>query len=121
MKRTIIFSILAVFAIQLFADPAQQAVPLKKTKIGHHNIPMPADMPNVYYNNDTRTVIIDGGGEVSYYDVEIVSLTTLYTEISTQVSGYYDTIDVSSLSEDDYVIIIDSPTGYSFEGDFTIY
>lgn len=87
----------------------------------HFNFPIPADMPDVYYYNDTRTVIIDGGGEVNYYDIEIISWTTLNTVITTQVSGYYDTIDVSSLPEDEYNIIIYSPTGNIFDGFFEIY
>ncbi len=87
----------------------------------HGSIPIPADMPDVYYNNSTQTLIIDGTGEVNYYDVEVISLTTLDTEISTQVDGYYDTIDVSSLPSGEYTIIIYSPTGYTFDGDFAIY
>ena len=78
-------------------------------------------MPDVYYNNSTQTLIIDGTGEVNYYDVEVISLTTLDTEISTQVNGYYDTIDVSSLPEGEYAITIDAPTGNSFEGFFSTY
>ena len=88
--------------------------------VGHHgdhfNIPIPADQPDVYYNNVSQTIIIDGIGEVNYYDVEILSLTTFDVVVSTQVNGYYDTIDISSLSVGEYVIIIDSPTGNSFEG-----
>lgn len=87
----------------------------------HYNVPIPADMPDVYYNNDMRTLTIDGGGEVNYYDIEIISWTTLNTVISTQVNGYYDTIDVSSLPDGEYNIIIYSPTGYTFDGDFAIY
>ena len=87
----------------------------------HFNFPVPADEPDVFYNNVSQTIIIDGGGEVNYYDVEIISWTTLDTVISAQVSGYYDTIDVSSLSEGGYTIFIYSPTGYTFDGDFEIY
>ncbi len=87
----------------------------------HHVIPIPAEMPEVYYNNVSQTIIIDGGGEVSYYDVEIIDLTSLDTVISTQVNGYYDTIDISSLPDGEYVITIDAPTGNSFEGFFSTY
>ena len=123
MKNVILFLLLSLTSVNLFAFTKSDRIVLKPDgpQHNHYNIPMPADMPDVYYNNDTRTITIDGAGEVSYYDVEIISWTTLYTVISTQVSGYYDTIDVSSLSNDDYVIIIYSPTGYTFDGDFEIY
>ena len=81
---------------------------------------IPADQPDVYYNSGTQVIIIDGGGEVSYYDVEIESMTTWFTVISTQVSGTCDTIDVSSLAPDEYCITITSPTGHEFEGYFEI-
>ncbi len=87
----------------------------------HHVIPIPAEMPYVYHNNVLQTIIIDGTGEVEYYDVEIMSLTTFDVLISTQVNGYYDTIDISSLPEGEYVITIDAPTGNSFEGLFSTY
>ena len=51
---------------------------------------IPADQPDVYYNSGT------------------------------QVSGTYDTIDVSSLAPDEYCITITSPTGHEFEGYFEI-
>ena len=87
----------------------------------HYNLPVPADQPDVYYNNVSQTIIIDGTGEVNYYDVEILSLTSFDVVISTQVNGYYDTIDVSSLPVGEYAITIDSPTGNSFEGFFETY
>ncbi len=87
----------------------------------HLNYPIPADQPDVYYNNVSQTIIIDGTGEVEYYDVEIMSLTTFDVLISTQVNGYYDTIDISSLPDGEYVITIDAPTGNSFEGFFSTY
>ena len=81
---------------------------------------IPADQPDVFYNSGNQVIIIDGGGEVAYYDVEIESMTTWLTVISTQVSGTYDTIDVSSLVPDEYYITITSPTGNEFEGYFEI-
>ena len=93
----------------------------KKTSTGHFNFPVPADQPDVYYDSDNQQIIIDGTGEVTYYDVEIASVSTWTVVISTQVSGYYDTIDVSSLPTGEYCITIDSPTGNSFEGFFDTY
>ena len=77
-------------------------------------------IPTVLYDSDTQEIIIDGGGEVTYYDVEIESMTTWFTVISTQVNGTYDTIDVSSLTPGEYMITISSPTGHEFEGFFQI-
>ena len=86
----------------------------------HLDQPIPADQPEVYYNVENQFIIIDGGGEVNYYDVEIESMTTWFTVISTQVNGTYDTIDVSSLTPGEYMITISSPTGHEFEGFFQI-
>ena len=87
----------------------------------HFNFPVPAVEPDVYYDADNQEIIIVGTGNLSYYDVEIESLTTWNVLISTQVDGTYDTIDISSLPSDNYVITIDTSVGVSFEGDFTIY
>lgn len=86
----------------------------------HYNLPAPADEPDAFYNTNTQTVIIDGDGYVNYYDMEITPVTTWIVAISTQVNGYYDTIDVSSLSDGVYCITIYSPTGNTFEGFFEI-
>lgn len=77
-------------------------------------------MPDVYYDNVNQTIIIDGGGEVTYYDVEIAPVTSSVQVITTQVSGYYDTIDVSSLPATEYVITIYSPENNTYEGFFEI-
>ena len=81
---------------------------------------VPFDQPDVYYDDVSQTIIIDGGGAVTYYDVEIAPVSSSVPVISTQVSGYYDSIDVSSLSATVYVITIYSPTGNEFEGFFEI-
>lgn len=86
----------------------------------HLDQPIPADQPEVYYNVENQFIIIDGGGEVNYYDVEIESMTTWLVVISTQVNGTYDTIDISSLTPGEYMITITSPTGHEFEGFFQI-
>lgn len=92
--------------------------------IGHHNDHLehfsPFDQPDVYYDNVNQTIIIDGDGAVDYYDVEIASVTNFVTVISTQVSGYYDTIDISSLPQGVYVITIYSPEDNTYEGFFEI-
>ena len=87
----------------------------------HHEFPAPADEPDVYYDDDDQEIIIDGTGYVTFYDVEITSTSDWTVYVSTQVNGSYDTIDVSSLPQGEYVITIDSPTGNSFEGFFDTY
>ena len=121
MRQTLSFLFILITVLLSSADNNVVVLNPSGPQHNHNNIPIPADMPDVYYINSTQTVIIDGGGEVNYYDVEIISLATLETEISTQVNGYYDTIDVSSLPDGDYTIFIYSPTGYTFDGDFAIY
>ena len=92
--------------------------------IGHHNDHLehfsPFDQPDVYYDNVNQTIIIDGDGAVDYYDVEIASVTNFVTVISTQVSGYYDTINISTLPQGVYVITIYSPEDNTYEGFFEI-
>ena len=125
MKKLFLFFFVLLFAGQVFAEiptvrNTGHNIIIKKKKIGHLENYIPADQPVVYLDTDNLTIIIDGGGEVSYYDVEIESMTTWLTVISTQVSGTYDTIDVSSLATGDYIITITSPTGNEFEGEFEI-
>jgi len=81
---------------------------------------IPADCPDVYYDCDDQTITIDGDGAVTYYDVEIAPVTSSVPVITTQVSGYYDTIDVSSLPAAEYVITIYSPEDNTYEGFFEI-
>ena len=91
----------------------------KKGSSGNHSqLPMPADMPDVYHDTTNQDIIIDGLGVVDYYDVEIASATSFITVITTQVNGSYDTIDISSLPQGEYVITIESPWGNIYEGFF---
>ena len=120
MKRIFLLTaILACAAANLFAGHQEQIILTHKGGF-HSGMPLPADEPDVYYDEDTQEVIIDGDGYVTYYDVEIAPLSTWIVAISTQVNGSYDTIDVSSLSNGDYCITIYSPTGNTFEGTFLI-
>ena len=81
------------------------------------------DMPLAYYYYDVKThdIIIDGGGAVNYYDVEISSPVTNTVEMTTQVNGTYDSFDISSLPAGSHVITIESPSGNIYEGTFTKY
>ena len=86
----------------------------------HYSFPVPAIEPDVYYDSDAQIIIVEGTGNVSYYDVEITALSTFDVPISTRIDGTYDTIDVSSLPSDDYVITINTPMEISYQSKFTI-
>ena len=91
--------------------------------VGHHGTHSeyypPADMPEVYYDSDNQEIIIVADGFSSYYDVDIVSESTLMIVISTQVDGYGDSIDISSLPDDNYTIVITSSNNNEYVGQFT--
>ena len=87
---------------------------------GHFELPVPAIEPDVYYDSEAQIIIVEGTGNVSYYDVEITALSTFDVPISTRIDGTYDTIDISSLPSDDYVITINTPMEISYQSKFTI-
>ena len=118
----IILTILALCfsSVSIPADNEQIVLRDSWNQHNHFDQPIPADQPDVYLDITDQVIIIDGGGEVNYYDVEIESMTTWLTVISTQINGTYDTIDVSSLTPGEYMITITSPTGHEFEGFFQI-
>ena len=103
-------------------DSGQQVIlQKKKSQINHGGFIM-ADTPDaVYYDSDEMEIIIEADGVSQYYDVEIVSDSLNQTVILTQVSGYGDTIDVSSLPTGSYTIIFTSPLGDVYEGTFYTY
>ena len=125
MNYKIFFSFVFIVStcINVFADEAGDLIRMHQVPHGgtHYELPIPADQPDAYYDSVNQEIIIDGTGYVSYYDVEIMSLSDWTVVISTQVNGSYDTIDISSLPEGEYSITIDSPTGNSFEGFFDTY
>lgn len=120
MKKILIISALLLFgnfALQARRDPI---VIHQGGAIDDRGNQLCFDMPAVFYDHDEKTqeIIIDGGGVVSYYDVEISSPVTNTVEISTQVDGTYDTFDISSLSPCSHVITVESPSGNIYEGTF---
>ena len=124
MKQIALFFILmSCICINLYADGGAAAqINLQKKKTGTHlEQPTPADMPEAYYDTNTEEIIIVADGFSSYYDVDIVSQSTMQLMIYTTISGYGDNIDVSSLPDDNYTIIITSSYGNEYEGQFTNY
>ena len=123
MKRFLFLLFCLESILIMFADDGNPAaINLQHNGPGNHSgIPLPADMPDVYYDGDNQQIIVDGLGVVNYYDVEIASATSFVTVISTQVNGSYDTIDISSLPQGEYVITIESPWVNTYEGFFDTY
>ena len=125
MKRTsFVFVILALFNVVAFATRTRIVLENNGTGIVNDRTnPLYFDIPEAYYDDNPKNpeIIIIGGGAVSYYDVVITSAATNAVEISTQVNGTYDTFSVSSLTPGTHVITIESASGNTYEGTFTIY
>lgn len=123
MKRfcTFLF-ILSTIIFTSFADDVYAAaINLQhQGQDDHFEHLIPADMPEAYYNSSTQEIILVADGFASYYDVEIYPAYSAIPVITTQVDGYGDTIDVSSLPADNYTIVITSEYNNVFEGEFTI-
>ena len=125
MKVIKVFSVIIIlFTLSSFItrDDVTATINIEYQHKGNHfGLPIwPADQPTVYYDTVESEIIIDGpGSEASYYDVDIVSMSTLDVMLSTQVNGTYDTIDVSSLPDDNYKIVITSSNFNEYEGYFT--
>ena len=81
---------------------------------------IPADMPEVYYDSDNLEIILVADGFSSYYDVDIFQTGYTIPVITTQVDGYGDTIDISSLPDGNYTIVITSEFNNVFEGQFIV-
>lgn len=86
----------------------------------HNEYYPPADMPEVFIDLDEMEVIIEADGFADYYVVNIVSQVSMQSVIYTQISGYGDSIDVSSLPDAYYRIVITSSNNNVYEGYFTI-
>ncbi len=116
LMKNFLLLLLASVSLISYADPDEIVIIQDDPIKNRSGIVMPLDQPCVYYDDETQTIIIDGGGAVSYYDVEISSATTGAVEMTTTVSGTYDTFNISSLSAGTHVITIESPSGNTFEG-----
>lgn len=77
-------------------------------------------MPEVYIDLDEMEIIIEADGFADYYVVNIISQVTLQCVIYTQISGYGDTVDVSTLPDGYYRLVITSSNNNVFEGYFMI-
>ena len=122
-----IISLLAIFvALSSFdifdRDGSAERIHLQhRHKDGNHiEYYPPADMPEVYIDTDEMEIILVADGFATYYVVDIVSQVTMLSVIYTQIGGYGDSIDISSLPDGYYHIIITSSNNNVFDGYFTI-
>lgn len=98
----------------------QQVVISSKTHTNgqnHSQWNIPADMPDVYYNNVTGIITIVDYVNATYY-VTIIDDWNTVVLTDTKVGG--GTIDVSSLSSGDYTIDITTSWNHEFTGDFFV-
>ena len=122
MKQLIILLCMIISPVIAFADrgDGEQIILNHKGTGGHLETYPSADMPDAYYDSDENEIIIIGYGFSSYYNVLIIRNSTNQTMVSTQIDGYEDSIDTSSLPADNYIIVITSEYNNVFEGQFTI-
>lgn len=124
MKSYLIF-VFCLFGIVFNAsadDEVAATINLQhQTPSNHNEYYPPADMPEAYYNSDLQEIIIVADGFSSYYDVDIVSQSTMQLVLYTTISGFGDSIDISSLPDDNYTIVITSEFNNVYQGQFTNY
>ena len=104
MERRIIFILVFVsLSLNLFGDNEAQQINLEHQHqySDHNEYYNPADMPEVYYDRSNQEIIL--------------------VALFTSVNGYGDTIDVSTLPNDNYKIVISTPYNNIYEGYFTNY
>lgn len=121
MKPVLFFILFALVGFTLKADLEPVVIHNGGAAGNHSEYYPPADMPEaVYYDDDTDEIIIVADGFASYYNVLIIRNSTNQTMISTQISGYGDSIDISSFPSGTYMIVITSEYNNVFQGQFTI-
>lgn len=123
MKRILLFLLLTISIYgNMAADGTTAAqINLQHKKHGGPRADDPVVEPEAFIDYFEHVIIIDGGDDVSYYEVEITSAINGYYELFILVNGTYDTFDVSSLSAGSHAISITSPFGDVYEGTFTTY
>ena len=123
MKRFIsLFFMFTTIVVTMHADNGSAAA-INLEYQGHDDhieFYAPADMPEAYFDSDEMEIIIEADGFADYYVVNIISQVSMQCVIYTQISGYGDTIDVSSLPDGYYRLVITSSNNNVFEGYFMI-
>ena len=122
MNRIRFFSvfILLLYGISMCPVHGEEVVNLQH--IGNHDdhsqYYTPADMPEVYLDLDDMEIIIEADGFADYYVVNIISQVSMQSVIYTQIGGYGDSINISSLPDAYYRIVIQSSNNNVYEGYF---
>lgn len=119
-KLLLLFVFIVVFSLSLMANRTPIVIHQGGSVGDHIEHYIPADMPVVYFDSDEMEIIIVADGFANHYTVEVNSMVSGLTLIYTQIRGYGDTIDVSSLPDGYYQIIITSSNNNMFEGTFLI-
>ena len=121
MKKALLtLSLLMLSSVFIFGSTERILLNDPSHQHDHSEYYAPADMPVVYLNLETSQIIIEAEGFADYYIVEVNSMVSGLTLIYTQIDSYGDTIDVSSLPDAYYQIIITSSNNNMFEGTFLI-
>lgn len=122
--RFILLLMFVMFALGITAQTRDGEARLNIHHVVHHGTHSeyypPADMPEVYLDLDDMEIIIEADGFADYYVVNIISQVTMQSVIYTQISGYGDSVDVSSLPDGYYRLVITSSNSNVFEGYFMI-
>ena len=123
MKRIFFFFffVISIYGNMAADGTAAAQINLQHKKLGGPRADDPVVEPEAFIDYFEHVIIIDGGDDVSYYEVEITSAINGYYELYTLVNGTYDTFDVSSLAAGSHIITITSPLGDVYEGTFTTY
>ncbi len=121
MKKALLtLSLLMLSSVFIFGSTERILLNDPSHQHDHNEHYIPADMPEVYIDLDEMEIIIEAEGFADYYIVEVIPMQLTVPVIYTQIDGYGDTIDVSSLPDAYYQIIITSSNNNVFEGYFTI-
>ena len=118
MNKKIFFT----FALLLFITSAhadkkdyiEQKIEMKGQR-PHTEVNIPADMPDVFYNNVSGTITIVDYANVTYY---VTIYDDWWNTVITDTKPGGGTIDVSSLTSGDYVIELSTSWNHDFEGNF---
>ncbi len=121
MKKLLFLSIALVSLTSFVKDnPRVKHIPVSGTTTNGHDHGewnAPADMPDVYYNEETNEIIIVDYASVTYY-ISIIddwNITVFTTTVNNSGSFVLPT-----LSSGDYVIEITTSWNNQYEGTFTV-
>ena len=82
---------------------------------GHTEYPVYVDDPHqgqfeAYYDNDMQMIFFEGTGEIDFYYVDIISMSTMSILLHTTVNGDYDAISMSSYTDGKYLLVVRLPS-----------